>query len=161
MSKPNENLTAMNVALVDDYFGTPDQPGLSLKDLCKKYGRSPATVTKRIRMAKSAQPNRVRHNTTRDPRAQSEKKPLTLLHTYIGLTLKKYLEDHKMNFTTFGLLPTCNMSRSVVSDIASGARDLTILEVHSLAEVLGVPYEQLIVLPKDFTLRPVVTYEPS
>lgn len=135
----------INARIVEDFYDEP----LSVSALCVKYGRSESMVNKLLAKFKRdygiahGGAQRERSGKPVDPRLLGGKVSRSLRHFVIGMAVTRYINEHKLSPTAFGMQAS-TLSRVVVGDIMRGAHDLTITEIEKLAIVLGIPFDTLI-----------------
>jgi plasmid maintenance system antidote protein VapI len=151
-----EKTKEINREIIEAFY----EEGLSVTQLAVKFGRSTSQIHKLLALYKLSNPPRERTVVPRGTQSMEEKTSLSLVHAYIGLCVDRYMGEHELGPTAFGMLNEPGLSRVMVKDIVVGARDLTICQVQVLAGVLGIPYEQLMNPPQNFLQKKVV-YAPT
>lgn len=142
-----EKTSELNAQIIEAFF----EEGMSIAALMAKYGRSESTINKmlaayqRAHAAENDGRKRERTKKPTDPRPLVEKRSISFIHFSISLHISRYMNEHELKPTTFGLL--IGKSRVQVSAMQIGAYDFTITDLQRLSEVLGIPYEQLCVPP--------------
>ncbi|MGH6955629.1 MAG: helix-turn-helix transcriptional regulator [Caulobacteraceae bacterium] len=141
--KQNEVVAALYGAMIEEFF----EEGISVHALSDKYGRNASSIHKHLanyRRQYEAEYGvpRQRKKLPIDPRKRLDLKSLSFLHGTIGLRLYQYRTKHKLRVTEMGAL--INQSRMTVGRMEQGAHDFTINDIHKIAEVLNVPFDELV-----------------
>lgn len=145
MSTSREDAAAIRARIIREYY-----EGQSYGALADRYGYNLSTVAKFI--ARDKRDNGVRQRSCRpkDPRPYAVKRSLSQAHFQIGLAISLYRAEHNLNPTQFGMLlarenGSGNKSRCKVRDMEIGAYDLTLTDIQRLSEILGIPFETLVI----------------
>jgi transcriptional regulator with XRE-family HTH domain len=130
--------------LLNDHF---DTLRLSQSELVDKYGMSLSTVQKWIREAKrdGREYTAVRKRRV-DPRSVEARRPISRLHSYIGLRVLRYRTEHDLKVTEMG--PKIKLSRAKIGPLEAGSYDLTLGDIQRIATLIGEPLESLLNLPE-------------
>jgi hypothetical protein len=131
--------------MIEAYF----EEGISRAELADRFGRSISAINKHIKQHQIIYKAENGHERGRkaspvDPRLQLEKKSISFLHFSIGLHISRYLAEHKMRLSAFGMSMHPPRSRVVVSNMLSGSHDFTLKEVMGISKVVGVPFTTLL-----------------
>lgn len=125
-----------------DYY----EEGADRPALCKKYNMTIAGMNKVIAFGKQTYPDRVRNPSRKvDPRRTENRRPLSPVHLTIGLRVTRYMREHKLNCTEFGV--RVNLTRVRVSELQSGYYDPRITDLNAIAAVLEIPVFELMSPP--------------
>lgn len=133
-----------NNQIIEDFHEVP----LSVAGLCRKYGLSESSINKLLAKYREwyatthGGKTRERNGKPVDTRLMEGKRSISFRHMVIGMAVDRYIREHKLTPTSFG--HTVNLSRVAVSNILIGAHDLTLKEVTKIAEVIGVPEDELL-----------------
>jgi transposase len=135
-----------NEAIIDGYF----EQGQSYATLAKGYGVDVSTVKKIILAYRMREGERVRKIQPVDPRS-ADAKPLSYEHWLVSLAVERFMTENgkEMTATKFGSLLNPPMGCQRVTRIRQGAYDLTLLEVKSIAEGMGITFNELLRIKND------------
>lgn len=128
----HRQLQARHAEMMRRYF----DDGWSVGGVAKAYKRSPAMVKKLIDGEKRRGRVRLRSGGSTDPRRRENRRPLSLVHSRIGVLVAGHRNRHGLKMTEFGL--RVGLSRIRVSEVESGSHDLTIVELQAISVELGL-----------------------
>lgn len=116
--------------------------GWSTGAVAKAFGRSPSFVMKLVRREKTRGRRRLKSRGSPDPRKRDNRRPLSPLHSLIGVRVLRHRRTHNIGMTAFGL--RVRLSRFRVGELESGAYDLTLLDVLRLSDELRLDPRDLL-----------------
>lgn len=143
MSEIKESTAKRNSRIIDEYYGTETVPGLSMTQLSRDYGLDRSTIQKLVAIDQGrADFVRAERLKPKDNRVLVGKKPLSQVHSLIGMKIGRHMTEHGLLPTTFGEM--IHASRVRVRNIQVGAYDLTLSEVMTISKALEIPYDELV-----------------
>jgi len=126
----------INAQIIEDIY----ENGLSMSSIMQKYGKSESTVHKlkkehdRLYLASHGVP-RERKKQPPDPRKQINAKGLSNFHLMVGMAIARYRAEKGLGPTEFGML--ISRTGPKVTNMERGIYDFSLLELQSIASVLG------------------------
>lgn len=140
MSELRNTIAEIYRLAIEDFY----EQGLSIAALANKYHKSTSTIAKQLQIYKKSNPDRPRKKMPVDPRKFNDERPLTIEFTRIGLYVNRYITEHGLRNTAFGNV--AGFSAVSVAHIIKGTYDLTFLDIQRLAKVLGMSWEELLII---------------
>jgi hypothetical protein len=144
-----EQTQALNERIIEDYY----EEGVSYLGLSAKYGRSASTVAKLLGVY--AKQYRAEHGHDRprkkkpaDPRAKLEDgkdaPAVSWMHYMVGMHINRFMSEHQLTPTGFGMLLTPNATAIRVQRMSKGRHNFTLEELQSISQVTGIAVPRLI-----------------